>query len=330
MTEIRRDPFSDAIVIYSPERAERPDYTGYEKKIVLKPENCPFCEGNEEMTPPEIISVRAKGNKNGPGWKVRVIPNKFPVLGIEGETSVGGAGCYESISAVGAHEVIIETPDHELQKKELNPYHYERIFGIIRERIADLKNDERFKYIQVFKNHGSPAGATISHHHSQLIALPFIPGSIKTMLDKAKLFYEKTGRSIFDEILKTEKESGTRVILENTSFVAFSPYYSPSPFFVSIFQKNGGARFEEANEKKLKDLSDIYFKLMQKIEAALGNISFNLILNNSPFDINSGSFYSWTIDLAPVISGTGGFEAATGNFINSFLPERSAEILRKY
>ncbi len=330
MTEIRRDPFSGSMVIYSPERAGRPDYSGFEKKIVLIPENCPFCEGNEEMTPPEIFSVREKGNKNKPGWRVRVIPNKFPVLGIEGKTSTGRSGCYENMIGVGAHEVIIETPYHELAEKDRTGSSYENLFRTIRERITDLKRDKRFRYIQVFKNHGPLAGATISHHHSQVISLPFVPVAVETRVKRACMLYEEKNRSLFKEILLAETNSGLRMICENTSFAAFAPYYSPSPFFISIFQKKGEPRFEDIDDKKLKDLSDIYSKLMKKIESALGNPSFNFILNNSPFNADCGNYYSWTIDLAPVISGTGGFEAATGCFINSFFPEKAAEILRKF
>lgn len=330
MTEIRKDPFSDAMVIYSPKRAGRPDYTGFEKKIVLRAENCPFCEGNEDMTPSEIFSVRDSGNKNEPGWKVRVIPNKFPVLGIEGETSAGRPGLYKNMKGVGAHEVIIETPYHKLSVKNRTDRYYENIFSTIRERVADLKRDKRFRYIQVFKNHGPLAGATISHHHTQVIALPFVPVTVETRLERAYRFYKEKNMSVFEEILRTETDSGLRIICENTSFAAFSPYYSPSPFFISIFQKKGEPRFEDIIEEKLKDLSDIYSKLIKKVESALDSPSFNFILNNSPPDADCENYFSWTIDLVPVISGTGGFEAATGCFINSFFPENAAGILRKF
>ncbi|MEN8222673.1 MAG: DUF4931 domain-containing protein [Acidobacteriota bacterium] len=325
MSEIRKDPFSGALVIYSPGRENRPDFTGIKKSIELSPENCPFCSGNEDMTPPEIYRI---GDNSG--WKVRVVPNKFPVLNVEENFNRDNEGILEKFTGAGAHEIIIETPSHSEDISKSGPEYFKNIFTTYRDRINDLKKDFRFKYIQVFKNHKAPAGATISHNHSQLIALPFVPAEVKNKLSVLKTYHKKHNRSLFDEVISKELESGKRVIYENNGFLAVAPWYSRSPFQISIFGKDGHPRFEDINDKELDGLSDIFAVVIKKLVAALGDPPMNIMLNNAPFDKEADQSFKWNVDIFPVLGGTGGFEAATGTYINSVLPEKAASILKKY
>lgn len=326
MSEIRKDPFSESVVIYSPDRENRPDFTGMRKFIELSPENCPFCAGNEEMTPPEIYRIR----DNGSGWKIRVIPNKFPVLNVEEKYNRDDGGVLEKFTGAGAHEIIVETPSHFEDISLSDPEYFKNIFITYRDRVRDLKKDFRLQYIQIFKNHKASAGATISHHHSQLIALPFVPGEVKKKISVLKTYYKKNNRTLFSEIISKEVEFGKRIIYENSGFLAVAPWYSKAPFQVSLYQKGGYPRFEDIKDKGLENLSEIFNTVMKKLISALGDPPLNIMLYNAPFTEDDVHGFNWYIEILPVLGGTGGFEAATGTYINTVLPEKAAEILNKF
>jgi len=325
MAEIRKDPFSGARVIYSPGRENRPDFTGVKKSIELSPENCPFCSGNEGMTPPEIYRIGENS-----AWKVRVIPNKFPVLKVEESHKNEDEGIFRKFRDAGAHEVIVETPSHIKDLSQSDSDYFRNIFYVYRERIRDLKRDVRLKYIQIFKNYGAPAGATISHHHSQLIALPFVPNLIEERLKLLKGYHEKNSKSLFGDVVSGELKIKDRIVSENELFMAFAPWYSRSPFQLAIFKKVGYPRFEDINDVELDGFSDIFTIVIKKLVAALGDTPMNIMLNNAPFDNEIDRSFNWNIEILPVLGGAGGFEAATGTFINPVLPEKAAAILKKY
>ncbi len=176
MPELRKDPITGRWVIISTERRKRPDAFRVEHLEPIDDMVCPFCEGHEEYTPREVLSYRRNGGAaNGPGWDVRVVPNKFPALQVEGELDRQGEGLFDKMNGIGAHEVIIETPDHKASLATLPATSVERVLWAFRERVLDLKQDKRFRYILIFKNHGAAAGASLDHTHSQLIALPGHP-----------------------------------------------------------------------------------------------------------------------------------------------------------
>ncbi len=197
MPELRKDPIIGRWVIISPERGRRPSE-------FLPEENrtrggfCPLCEGNEDKTPPEVFSIRENGSPpNSPGWTLRVVPNKFPALRVEGDLDREGEGLYDKMNGVGAHEVVIETPKHDEILSTLRNDKVIKILTTYRERISDLTRDQRVKYILVFKNHGAPAGASLEHSHSQIIALPVVPKRVSEEIDGAKVYYEYKGQVCF-------------------------------------------------------------------------------------------------------------------------------------
>ena len=176
MPELRKDPVTGRWVIIATDRAKRPTDFVRDKVQIRGSGFCPFCYGNESKTPPEILAYRSDGSaRNTPGWSLRVVANKFPALGIEGSLNRQGEGLYDKMNGIGAHEVIIETPKHELTLATLPVRQVEDVLWAYRDRIIDLKKDRRFKYILIFKNHGDAAGASLEHTHSQLIALPVVP-----------------------------------------------------------------------------------------------------------------------------------------------------------
>lgn len=327
MPELRKDPVSGTWVIFSPERQRRPQFFRPTGEDILTPENCPFCEGNERMTPPEVFSIRDNSDANKPGWRLRVVPNKFPALRVEGHLDKKPDGFYDKISGVGAHEVVIETSSHTKGADELEPDAVAAIFNTFRKRISDLKQDIRFKYINVFKNQGAMAGATISHPHSQIIALPVVPARVKELLATARAHYETKDRCLFCDIIHHEKKHKKRVLLENSDFIVISPYAPRLPFELAIYPKRHSASFEKINKELLPQLAVIFSETVARINNALERPAYNLVLHNAPFDDKYDGHYHWHLELTPIITGTGGFELGTHSYINPVPPEEAIKIL---
>ena len=175
MPQLRKDPITGRWVIIASQRARRP--TDFIRQPVPAPAAtpCPFDAGNEAKTPPEVLAYRNSGGRDQPGWRVRVVPNKFPALRIEGDLDRQGEGMYDKMNGIGAHEIIIETPDHATSLSEMPERQIQEVLRAVQDRVNDLKRDFRFRYIILFKNHGEAAGASLEHPHSQLIALPVVP-----------------------------------------------------------------------------------------------------------------------------------------------------------
>ena len=210
LPELRKDPVTGRWVIIATDRSKRPSDFIRQPVIPTGHGICPFDYGNEHKTPPEILAYRDSGNRDQPGWRVRVVPNKFPVLGIEGELNRQGEGMYDKMNGIGAHEVIIETPDHSVTLGEMPERQIEEVMWAFKERVNDLKKDRRFRYILIFRNHGEAAGASLEHPHSQLIALPVIPKRVKEEVDAAKAFYDWKERCIFCDIIRHESNAAIR------------------------------------------------------------------------------------------------------------------------
>jgi len=244
MSELRKDPVTGRWVIISTERGRRPsDFTM--EKTKSKGGFCPLCPGNEDKTPPEILAFRQEGGQpNGPGWRLRVVPNKFPALRVEGDLNREGVGLYDKMSGIGAHEVIIETPNHDETLSLLSAKGLEEVLWAYRARMMDLKRDLRLRYAMIFKNHGEAAGATLEHPHSQLIALPIVPHLVMEEMAGAKDYYQYKERCIFCDMIRQEIQQGERVILENAEFIVISPFASFSPLSPG-FSPNGTTLFSK-------------------------------------------------------------------------------------
>jgi len=223
--ELRKDPITGRWVIISTDRQKRPNDFRLERSAATGREQCPFCPGHEAMTPPEILAYRQNGGAaNASGWDLRVVPNKYPALQVEGTIDREGEGMFDRMNGIGAHEVIIETPDHDRTLAVMSEPEIERVLWAYRERMIDLKQDHRLRYILVFKNHGAAAGATLEHPHSQLIALPIVPDFVREELEGARLHYQIKERCVFCDIVQQELRDGRRVIQENADIIALAPY----------------------------------------------------------------------------------------------------------
>ena len=329
MLELRKDPIIGRWVIISTERGKRP--TDFEQMTSESSSGrfCPFCPGNEETTPAEIYAVRPPGAPpNSGNWSLRVVPNKFPALQIEGQLHRRPDGIYDKMNGIGAHEVIIETPRHDLSLADLPVESVLNVLKAYRDRILDLQKDLRFRYIMIFKNHGLAAGASLSHTHSQLIAMPIVPKRVAEELRGAKSYHHYKDRCIFCDILEQEIEDNLRVIEENDDFVSLSPYAPRFPFETWIIPKKHEAFFEKSSNETLLFLARILSSTLKRLNIVLVNPPYNFLIHNSPFFYKDEETYHWHIEIMPKSTRVAGFEWGTGFYINPTPPEESALYLR--
>jgi len=329
MPELRKDPVTGRWVIISTERRKRPTDFHLERSTIIEEKYCPFCAGREALTPPEVLSYRQNGGgPNSPGWDLRVVPNKFPALQVEGNLDREAEGMFDRMNGIGAHEVIIETPDHGKTLATMTEPEIERVLWAFRERVLDLKQDRRFRYILIFKNHGAVAGATLEHTHSQLIALPIVPDFVRDEVDGARRHFMAKERCVFCDIVRQEVASGQRVIHENADIVALSPYAPRFPFETWLLPKSHGARFEEAPRQAYESLARMLKTVLMRMNRALETPPYNLIIHSAPFSEDAADFYHWHVELMPKLTRTAGFESGTGFYINPTSPEEATAVLR--
>lgn len=330
MPELRKDPVTGRWVIISTDRRKRPNDFRVERATAIGREGCPFCPGHEDLTPPEVLAYRpAGGAPNTAGWDVRVVPNKFPALKVEGGLDREGEGMYDRMNGIGAHEVILETPDHDKTLASMSEVEIERVLSACRERVLDLKKDLRLRYILLFKNHGAAAGATLEHPHSQLIALPIVPDFLRQEIDGARRHFDAKERCVFCDIVQQDLAAGRRIIQENPDFVALAPYAPRFPFETWLVPRRHGARFEDAPRGEYESLARMLKAVMTRIDRALESPAYNLIVHSLPFSEEAGAdAYHWHVEIIPKLTRTAGFEWGTGFYINPTSPEEAARVLR--
>ena len=330
MPELRKDPVTGRWVIIATERAKRPSDFVREKVEIHGGRFCPFCYGNESKTPPEIMAYRPDGSaRNTPGWTLRVVANKFPALGIEGSLNRQGEGLYDKMNGVGAHEVIVESPAHESTLAMLTPKQIEDVLWAYRDRILDLKQDRRFKYILIFKNHGEAAGASLEHSHSQLIALPVVPKRVLEEIEGSKDYFGYRERCVYCDIISQEKESGHRVIAENQCLLALAPFAPRFPFEMWIVPKEHQSAFEESHKQDYGELAAILKDMLTRLDTVLESPAYNFVIHTSPVPEALNSYYHWHMEIMPKLTKVAGFEWGTGFYINPTPPEESAKFLRE-
>jgi UDPglucose--hexose-1-phosphate uridylyltransferase len=330
-SELRRDPVSGRWVIVATERGKRPTDFRFERHsaTTADAEACPFCEGHEPMTPPEVLAYRPGGGApDSPGWTIRVVPNKFPALQLEGELEREVMGLNERMNGLGAHEVIVETPHHAKTLAALSEKEIAAVLSVCRDRVVALKKDARLRYVIIFKNHGPQAGATREHAHSQLIALPIVPEFVREEVDGASEYFAGTNRCVFCDVLHDERADGRRVILEHGGVVAIAPYASRAPFETWLVPKHHDAAFEDAPEPVRAGMAGAIKAVLERLNRALDWPPYNLILHSAPFGHGFSESFHWHVEIMPRLSRTAGFEWGTGFYINPTAPEAAADILR--
>jgi UDPglucose--hexose-1-phosphate uridylyltransferase len=330
MPDLRRDPIVGRWVIIATERARRP--TDHPPAPPAVPGRlCPFCPGHEDKTPREVYAAGRPPHAaaDAPGWKVRVVPNRFPALKIEGDLDRQADGIYDRMNGIGAHEVIVETPVHDRELKDLSDGDLAEVLWAMKARVLDLRNDQRFRYILLFKNHGRLAGASLDHAHSQLIALPVVPRQVIEEIEGARRHYELKERCIFCDIASQERKDRVRLVHENDEFVVFAPYAPRSPFETWIVPRHHASNFEAEPRERLALCAQALGTTLRRLSAALGNPDYNFIVHSNPLRDPTSPSYHWHVEVMPALTQVAGFEWGSGFHINPVPPEEAAEFLRK-
>jgi UDPglucose--hexose-1-phosphate uridylyltransferase len=318
MSEIRKDSIVDRWVIIAKNRASRPnEYESVRQHHTDKP--CPFCEGNEALATPEIVAYRDAGSKpNQPGWRVRVIPNKFPAVELGGD-----------LASTGIHEVIIETPKHVVSTTDLSSAELVDVLRIYRDRLRAAAEQPAIKHGLIFKNVGPAAGASIEHAHSQLLALPIVPSAIAEELAASQAYFNESGKCIFCTLIESEMASSARVVLETESFLAFCPFAARFPFETWLVPKQHAVHFAAIGAQEMTELAGVLRSCIENIGRAAGQADYNYLIHTSPFDMHPESHYHWHIEILPRMTTQAGFEWGSGCFINPVPPEEAAQLLRE-
>jgi UDPglucose--hexose-1-phosphate uridylyltransferase len=338
MPELRYDPIQKRWVIIATERSLRPSdfHNPFDRPQMTF---CPFCPGNEDKTPPEILAFREPGTlPNQPGWRVRVVPNKYPALRIEGELNRKGHGVYDTINGIGAHEVIIETSNHETQLANLPLEHFVEVLKAYRSRLIDLKKDGRFRYILIFKNYGADAGTSLMHPHTQLIATPITPRTVSMEFESAREHYAKKERCLYCDIIEQELDEKARMIVED-DFITWAPYASRFPYETTIAPRKHHHDFAALPDGDLEALARTLKNLLLRLRVVLNDPPYNFLFHTSPNTetiprrpthwLTLAYDFHWHIEVIPRLTRIAGFEWGSGFYINPQSPEMAAQHLRE-
>ncbi len=340
MPELRHNPVNRQWVIIATERGRRPhDFEPVETNEI--PRYCPFCRGHEEKLPYPIRVLDQYGQPaTQENWQVRVVPNRYPALQIEGEPERAAHGIYDRMNGIGAHEVIIDSPEHNQHIPDMSLDHLTLVLDTYRERIEDLLRDKRLRHVLVFKNFGKHAGASLSHPHSQIIATSITPIRVVSLLRSVREHFKVKERCLFCDIIAQEIDEGDRIVALNNEFVAFCPYASRFPFEINIIPRKHAFDYSRTSKETLRSLAEILSRVLKLYRVALDNPPYNLLLHTAPnisSDPNRGGShwetlqhdFHWHIEIFPRTTHMAGFEWGTGFFINPTPPETAAQFLRE-
>ncbi len=332
LSQLRQDPTTKEWVIIAAERSKRPDHFIRPRTLVESPpyrEDCPFCQGNEHLTPHESLAYRSGGPADGGGWWVRVIPNRFPALSLDGSLQRDGTGFFRQMDGVGVHEVVIESPIHNEILALMEDRQVEEILLAYRERYLALREDRRIKLVIIFKNHGEGAGTSLEHTHSQLVGTAVVPSDIRRKLDQAARHYDDHGSCVYCDSIKEELNFGKRIVMDTERFVVLQPFASRSPFETWIIPKEHQASFGLISIEDSKRFAKILRATLLKLYAKLNNPDYNYVIHTAPIMDEQEDYYHWHLQIIPRLTTPAGFEMGSGIYINVSLPEETAQFLRE-
>lgn len=326
MSELRKDPFSPRWSIIATGRGKRPhDFRRAAHERAGG--NCPFCWGNEHLTPPEVLAYRENGSgANTPGWSVRAFPNKFPALdpGLLGGRHTDGP--LVSMAGKGYHEVLVETPIHRISISNYSQEQMMLALGAIQKRLRQLRSTGEVAYVQVFKNEGAVAGASLEHPHYQLVGLPLVPPAVLDELETSQAYHESGGGCLHCAVLEHERFQRLRLVEETSGFVCHCPFASRFPYEMNIHPLRHSPVFD-LKERELAELAGMLVRTIGRLEGGFPEPDYNLVLHTAPAN-GDHEHYHWHLELLPRLTVTAGFEWGTGVFINPTAPENAAHELR--
>ncbi|MGB9627812.1 MAG: galactose-1-phosphate uridylyltransferase [Thermodesulfobacteriota bacterium] len=332
MPQLRQDPTTKEWVIIASERSKRPHDFKRSEPFTERPsykEDCPFCMGNEHLTPHETLAYRSGGQKDGKGWWVRVIPNKFPALSPEGSLErKEEKGFFRMMDGVGVHEVVIETPIHNQLLPLMEDKQVEEVLLAYRERYIAIKDDPRIKLIIIFKNHGEGAGTSLDHTHSQLVGTSVVPSNIRKKLEEATRYYDDHGRCVYCDSIMEELFIGERIVADTEKFLVFQPFASRVPFETWIIPKEHQASFGLISMGDSKIFAKVLKETLFKLHSRLNNPDYNFVIHTAPIKDEEEDYYHWHLQIIPRLTTPAGFEMGSGIYINVSFPEETARFLR--
>lgn len=327
MPELRLNLITREWVIIETERAKRPAEFRLKRDKKNLPEfldTCPFCPGNEHRTPREIMRI-----PDGDNWKIRVTPNKFAALSLEGTRERKNMGNRHLVTGVGRHEVIIESPIHNIDMSSMSVEDVADVIRIYKDRFIEIYNDLRIEHVIIFKNHGEGSGTSLGHPHSQVVGIPVTPIQVRNRIEEGIRYFDNTGECLMCASLNDEISDGRRIILNTDHFATFVPYAALSPFHTWIFPKRHCAAFSSIREEEIYDLAFNLKTILSKFNQGLENPDFNFILRSEHPKECSSEYFHWYISIVPRVMQTTGFELGSGMYVNTAIPEESADFLRK-
>ena len=339
MPELRYDPLRQCWVSIAMERGMRPSDFVKPVDEISGGGFCPFCQGNEGVTPPEVYALRPDGSPpNGPGWELRVVTSKFRALAMEGELNREAEGVFEKMNGFGVHEVVIETRQHDLGMADYPPEHLEEIIRAYLSRLVELEKDPRFRYIMIAKNHGGASGATLAHSHSQLLAAPVIPPVVSTELASAREYYHEKGSCLLCDVIEQELEAKERIVSQNDDLLTVDPFASQVPFELLIVPKKHQHAFAEITESEMASLAWAVKDALTRLKLTLKDPPYNLAFHIAPNTSAKPPSEDWTalemgfhwhVEVIPRLVQSHGFERGMGFYVNFTPPEEAATYLRE-
>jgi len=322
MSQIRKDIITGQWVIFASNRHKKPYAFRHMHTVLDEMESdCPFCPGNEDETP------KAKYcGKDGKNWDVRVFDNMYPAINME-KYEADNDNFYVSKSGRGVHEIVVDTPNHHMQTSDLNTDEFLNVLEVMQERFIKAKAETGVEYVQIFKNNGPMAGASISHSHWQIMGVPFVPEEQEKYTASFKEYKAKHGTCLMCDIIGHEKEKKLRIVSENEEFIAFTPYASRVSFEIWVVPKKHVSSFAELEKRDLMAFAGFFIKILKKTNKLREGVCYNIGFEDEPCH-SEKNLNHWYVKIMPRISAMAGFEYSTFGYINPVLPEDAAKKLR--
>lgn len=333
--EFRRDPVCGRWAVVAPERSRRPmTLEGAEPRHRRNGERkpCPFCPGQEHDTPHEVLAYRAPGTPaDGPGWQLRVVPNKFPAVrpNVAGEFCAVGGMVFLATPGFGRAEVMIECPEHLPDPTRLSDERFAAVFRAYRDRVVTLAEDPRLAYAAVFKNVGAEAGASLGHTHSQIVAAPVVPELVEAELTGGETFHARTGRCVFCDLVRRELAAGERVIARSDNFLAVAAYAPRFAYEFWVLPVAHSARYETLADAAALELAGLMKRVLAALDRVRNEPAYNWFLHTAPLRSPELPHYHWHLEVLPRTARPAGLEWGYGCFITTVAPEQAAAEMRE-
>jgi len=330
LPELRKDMIRGHWVALATDRALKPnDFPIAQKNMIEgnKTSFCPFCEGHESETPPEVDAFRDHDSEaNVSGWKVRVFPNKFSAFDTALDLNPHTEGIFPVMNGVGIHEVIVETPKHDRGWQDYSEEEIYTLLQMYQRRYAAVAKDERVRYIQIYKNYGLFAGASLEHNHSQLIGFPFVPNTFEGFSN----YYQQKGHCLLCDLLQQECTNQERIVYEGEHFVLLCPYASRFAYETWLVPKTHRQHFQNLPEEEVREMAHILRMYVPHMFELLNHPSYNLMIHAGCVNpAEKADSEHWYMEIIPRLMVQAGVEVASGVYMNPVAPECAASILRE-